>query len=211
MRLVTAEEMRLADSSAINEYGIPGAVLMENAGQALARQAEKMLGTLAGKKIAIFCGGGNNGGDGLVAARHLYNRGCEVRLYFLADPEVFRGDALLNYNIITNMGITGFQLLEGNRLNVARMALWSSDLAIDAIFGTGMRDNVQDIALEVINMLNESNTPVIACDIPSGLSASTGQPLGAAVKAAATVTFGFCKMGLVLPAARQFVGELISS
>ena len=89
------------------------------------------------------------------------------------------------------------------------MALWSSDLAIDAIFGTGMRDNVQDIALEVINMLNESNTPVIACDIPSGLSASTGQPLGAAVKAAATVTFGFCKMGLVLPAARQFVGELI--
>ncbi len=209
MRLVTAEEMRLADNSAINEYGIPGAVLMENAGQALARQAEKMLGTLAGKKIAIFCGGGNNGGDGLVAARHLYNRGCEVRLYFLADPEVFRGDALINYNIITNMGITGFQLLEGNRLNVARMALWSSDLAIDAIFGTGMRDNVQDIALEVINMLNESNTPVIACDIPSGLSSSTGQPLGAAVKAAATVTFGFCKMGLVLPAARQFVGELV--
>ncbi len=209
MRLVTAEEMRLADSSAINEYGIPGAVLMENAGHALANQAEKMLGTLNGKKIAIFCGGGNNGGDGLVAARHLYNRGCEVRLYFLADPEVFRGDALLNYNIITNMGITGFQLLEGNRLNVARMALWSSDLAIDAIFGTGMHDNVQDIALEVINMLNESDTPVIACDIPSGLSASTGQPLGAAVKAAATVTFGFCKMGLVLPAARQFVGELI--
>lgn len=209
MRLVTTDEMRLADEAAINEYGIPGAVLMENAGQAVVAQVEKMLGTLEGKKAAVFCGGGNNGGDGLVVARHLYNRGCEVRLYFLADPDVFRGDALTNYNIITNMGIAGFQLSEGNRLNVARMALWSSDIAIDAIFGTGMRDNVQDTALAVINMLNESDTPVISCDIPSGLSSATGQPLGAAVEATATVTFGYCKMGLVLPAAKPYVGELI--
>ncbi|MBQ1501433.1 MAG: NAD(P)H-hydrate epimerase [Firmicutes bacterium] len=164
MRLVTAEEMRQADSSAINEYGIPGIVLMENAGQAVVRQAEKMLGSLAGKKAAIFCGGGNNGGDGLVVARHLFNKGCEVRLYFLTDPEVFRGDALTNYDIITNMGIEGFLLSEGNRLNVARMALWSSDIAIDAIFGTGLHDNVHGTALNVINMLNESNTPVIAVD-----------------------------------------------
>lgn len=209
MRLVTAEEMRQADSMAINEYGIPGIVLMENAGQAVVQQAEKILGDLAGKKAAIFCGGGNNGGDGLVIARHLFNRGCEVRLYFLTDPEVFRGDALTNYNIINNMGISGFQLAEGNRLNVARMALWSSDIAIDAIFGTGMHDNVQGTALAVINMLNESDTPVIAVDIPSGLSSSTGQPLGGAVKATATVTFGFCKLGLTLPAARPYVGELV--
>lgn len=209
MRLVTAEEMRLADESAINDYGIPGVVLMENAGQAVVRQAEKMLGTLSGKKAAIFCGGGNNGGDGLVVARHMYNRGCEVRLYFLTDPEVFRGDALTNYKIITSMGLTGFQLYEGNRLNVARMALWSSDIAIDAIFGTGLRDNVQDTALAVINMLNESDTPVVSCDIPSGLSSTTGKPLGAAVKATATVTFGYCKLGLALPAARPYVGELI--
>lgn len=209
MRLVTAEEMRLADEAAINEYGIPGLVLMENAGQAVVRQAEKMLGTLSGKKAAVFCGGGNNGGDGLVVARHLYNRGCEVRLYFLTDPDVFRGDALTNYTIIANMGITGFQLYEGNRLNVARMALWSSDIAIDAIFGTGLRDNVQDTALAVINMLNESDTPVISCDIPSGLSSTTGKPLGAAVKAKATVTFGFCKLGLALPASRPYVGELV--
>lgn len=209
MRLVTAEEMRMADEAAINEYGIPGSVLMENAGQAVVRQAEKILGTLPGKKAAIFCGGGNNGGDGLVVARHLYNRGCEVRLYFLADPDVFRGDALTNYKIITNMGIAGFQLSEGNRLNVARMALWSSDIAIDAIFGIGLRDNPQNTSLAVINMLNESETPVISCDIPSGLSSTTGQPLGTAVKAAATVTFGYCKMGLVLPAAKSYVGELV--
>lgn len=209
MRLVTAEEMRQADSSAINEYGIPGIVLMENAGQAVVRQAEKMLGSLAGKKAAIFCGGGNNGGDGLVVARHLFNKGCEVRLYFLTDPEVFRGDALTNYDIITNMGIEGFLLSEGNRLNVARMALWSSDIAIDAIFGTGLHDNVHDTALNVINMLNESNTPVIAVDIPSGLSSVTGQPLGGAVEADATVTFGYCKLGMTLPAARPYVGELV--
>jgi len=209
MRLVTAEEMRLADEAAINEFGIPGIVLMENAGQAVVRQAEKLLGDLDGKKAAIFCGGGNNGGDGLVVARHLFNRGCDVRLYFLTDPEIFRGDALTNYNILSNMSVAGFQLTEGSRLNVARMALWSADVAIDAIFGTGLREDVRDITLQVINMLNESDTPVISCDIPSGLSSTTGQPLGGAVKADVTVAFGFCKLGLVLPAARPYVGKLV--
>lgn len=209
MRLVTAEEMQQADHAAIADFGIPGIVLMENAGQAVVRQAEEMLGDLAGKKAAIFCGGGNNGGDGLVAARHLHNRGCEVRLYFLTDPEIFRGDALANYNILNNMGVSGFQLSEGSRLNVARMALWSSDIAIDAIFGTGLRDDVRDITLDVINMINESNTPVISCDIPSGLSSTTGRPLGGAVRADVTVTFGYCKLGLVLPQARPFVGKLV--
>lgn len=209
MRLVTAEEMRLADRMAIEEYGIPGVVLMENAGLAVVRQAAKMMGGLAGKKVSIFCGGGNNGGDGLVAARHLYNQGCDVRLYFLTDPDIFRDDALTNWQILKSMGVSGYWLTEGNRLNVARMALWSSDLAIDAIFGTGLSDDVGGIALAVINVLNESNKPIIACDIPSGLSGDSGQPLGAAVKATATVTFGFCKQGLVLPAAEPYVGELI--
>ena len=115
MRLVTAEEMRLADQAATNDFGIPGIVLMENAGQAVVREVETLLGSLAGKKAAIFCGGGNNGGDGLVVARHLHNRGCEVRLYFLSDPEIFRGDALANYTILNNMGLGGFQLSEGIR------------------------------------------------------------------------------------------------
>lgn len=209
MRLVTAEEMQQADRAATVEYGIPGIVLMENAGQAVVQQAEAMLGDLCGKKAAVFCGGGNNGGDGLVAARHLHNRGCEVRLYFLTDPEIFRGDALANYQILNNMGVSGFQLSEGSRLNVARMALWSSDIAIDAIFGTGLRDDVRDITLSVIQMLNESDTPVISCDIPSGLSSTTGRPLGGAVKADVTVTFGFCKLGLVLPQAKPYVGRLV--
>ena len=209
MRLVTAEEMRLADQSAVNDFGIPGIVLMENAGLAVVRQAEEMLGELAGKKAAIFCGGGNNGGDGLVVARHLHNRGCEVRLYFLNDPEVFRGDALINYQILNNMGVSGFQITEGSRLNVARMALWSADIAIDAVFGTGLREDVRDTTLSVIDMLNESDTPVISCDIPSGLSSTTGRPLGGAVKADVTVCFGYCKLGLVLSAAKPYVGKLV--
>lgn len=209
MRLVTAEEMRLADRLAMEDFGIPGMVLMENAGQAVVQEAEKMLGSFEGKKAAIFCGGGNNGGDGLVVARHLHNRGCEVRLYFLNDPEVFRGDALANYQILNNMGVSSFQLTEGSRLNVARMALWSSDIAIDAIFGTGLRDDVRDVTLSVINMINESDTPVISCDIPSGLNSTTGQPLGGAVKADVTVTFGYAKIGMMLPAARAYVGRLV--
>jgi NAD(P)H-hydrate epimerase len=209
MRLVTAEEMRQADKMAMEEYGIPSMLLMENAGLALVRQAEEMLLGASGKRIAIFCGGGNNGGDGLVAARHLYNRGCDVRLYFVSDPDIFRGDALNNWQILKNMGVSGYWLTEGNRMNVARMALANSDLVIDAIFGTGLNDNVSGVALAVINVLNESNRPIIACDIPSGLSAETGLPLGAAVKAATTVTFGFCKQGLALPISAPYVGRLV--
>jgi NAD(P)H-hydrate epimerase len=107
------------------------------------------------------------------------------------------------------MGITGYWLTEGSRLNVARMALWSSDIAIDAIFGTGLNDNVTGTALAVINILNESNKPVISCDIPSGLSSLTGLPLGVAIKATRTVAFGFYKIGLVLPSAAPYVGELV--
>ena len=210
MRLLTADEMRLADQAAINDFGIPGIVLMENAGLAVVRQVEELLGhDLNGKKAAVFCGGGNNGGDGLVAARHLHNRGCEVRLYFLTDPDIFRGDALANYEILCNMGVSGLQLSESRRLNLARMALWNADVAIDAIFGTGLHDDVQGVNLEVIQMLNESSTPVVACDIPSGLSASSGKPLGDAVRADVTVTFGYCKLGLVLSAAKPYVGKLV--
>ncbi|MCL1816172.1 MAG: NAD(P)H-hydrate dehydratase [Clostridiales bacterium] len=209
MRLVTAEEMRQADTMAIEEYGIPGMLLMENAGLAVTRLADEMLSGVGGKRIAIFCGGGNNGGDGLVAARHLYNRGCDVRLYFVTDPDIFRGDALSNWQILKNMGVSGYWLTEGNRLNVARMALANSDLVIDAIFGTGLNDNVSGVPLAVINVLNESNRPIIACDIPSGLSAETGLPLGMAVKATATVTFGFCKQGLALPVSAPYVGRLV--
>ncbi|MCL2496066.1 MAG: NAD(P)H-hydrate dehydratase [Clostridiales bacterium] len=209
MRLVTAEEMRMADKMAIEEYGVPSMLLMENAGLAIVRQAEAMLGSVNGKKVAVFCGGGNNGGDGLVAARHLYNRGCDVRLYFVTDPDIFRGDSLTNWQILKNMGVSGYWLTEGNRLNVARMALASADLAIDAIFGTGLNDNVSGVPLAVIDVLNESNRPIISCDIPSGLSAELGLPLGTAVKATVTVSFGFCKQGLVLPTAAPYVGSLL--
>ena len=209
MRLVTAEEMRQADKMAIEEYGIPSMLLMENAGLAVVHEAEEMLGEVKGKRIAIFCGGGNNGGDGLVAARHLYNRGCDVRLYFVTDPDIFRGDALSNWQILKNMGVSGYWLTEGNRLNVARMALANSDLVIDAIFGTGLNDNVSGIPLAVINVLNECNRPIISADIPSGLSAETGLPLGAAVTATVTVTFGFCKQGLALPVSMPYRGRLV--
>jgi len=207
MRIFTAEEMRLADSTAINTYKIPGVVLMENAGRALADEAFDLAGG-AEKKYLIIAGGGNNGGDGFVAARHLINRGTQVRLFLTSPIEKFKGDALINYQILQKMGVEGQVMEENKRLNVLKIALLQTDLIIDCVFGTGLNAVVRGLYPAIFDLINESNIPIVACDIPSGLSADSGRPLGKAVCAARTVTFGYPKLGLCLPEAAAYVGEL---
>jgi len=208
MRILDGDQMRQVDNTAIQYYGIPGIVLMENAGLALTHAAGEMLGSIAGKKVVVFAGGGNNGGDGFVVARHLHNKGAAVRIFLLANPEVYSGDAKTNLQILAKMGLTTQRILEKDQLDTVRLALWSADLVIDAIFGTGLKDEVRGMALPVINIINECQKPVLACDIPSGISSFTGKPMGVAVMAKRTVTFGFYKLGLVLPAAYAYTGEL---
>lgn len=208
MLLVTAEEMRELDRATIEEIGIPGPVLMENAGLRLLEVAEEMLGEIAGKKVTIFVGKGNNGGDGLVLARHLVNRGAEVKVLLMCRPEEIKGDALLNLKIYQNMGQKVHQVLRDNGLNIVRLALFSSHLVVDAIFGTGFKGRVDDFTGRVIEIINSSQRPVLAVDIPSGLEANTGQVWGPCVKAAATVTFGLPKVGLVLYPGAEYTGTL---
>ena len=204
MRLVTASEMRELDRRAIEEFGIPGLVLMENAGRQVAEVVKEMLGGAAGKRVAVFAGKGNNGGDGLVAARHLFNAGAAVKVYLLADPGEITGDALTNLKIWQKMG----QPVEAAVETSLPDLLKNEDLIVDAIFGTGFRGVPREPAAGIIKAINASGKPVVAVDIPSGLEADTGLARGACVRAARTVTFGLPKLGLVQEPGASYAGRL---
>lgn len=207
MRVVTATEMRQIDQVAIEEYGIPGIVLMENAGLGVVEVIQSLINNLSGKVFSILVGKGNNGGDGLVVARHLYNRGAQVKVLLLADPEDFQGDARVNLKIWQNMGQPVYQVNQVNGINIVKVALLSTDLIIDALYGTGFRGTVNEKVGRVIELINASDKPVVSVDIPSGLEADTGQA-GLCIKADHTVTFGLPKLGLVVEPGASYAGKL---
>lgn len=209
MKLLTGEEMRAADAAASAHFGVPGIVLMENAALAVVEQTRLLLGELKGARAVVFCGGGNNGGDGFAIARHLFSRGAETRVFLLAQEEALQGDALANYHMLRSFGVTPQVVKDSQQLNLLRLAIYSADVVIDAIFGTGLSGAMDALSLSVVKAINAGRKKVVAVDIPSGLCARTGQPLPGAVEAALTVTFGFCKLGLVMPAAAPYVGRLV--
>lgn len=208
MRLVTAGEMGDLDRLTIKEFGIPGVVLMENAGLAVVKVAAGLLGETAGKKVVIFAGRGNNGGDGFVVARHLANRGTEVQVFLAAEQDRVTGDALVNLNIWKKMGHKIYSLTRSNDINLVRLALMNADLVVDALYGTGFKGTIQKPVASIVEAINTCNRPVLAVDIPSGLEADTGRVNGPCIRALHTVTFGLPKIGLVLPEARRYVGRL---
>ncbi len=202
MDMVTAAEMREIDRRAMEEFGIPGVVLMENAGLSVVRAVRRA----GGRRVLILCGPGNNGGDGLVAARHLY-REKEVGVWLAAPPESYRGDALINLNILGKLGHP-LQVLSG-RDDLRRLAsdLARADLVVDALLGTGTARAVTGMLSEAIGLVNDCGVPVLAVDIPSGVCADSGRILGIAVRAAKTVTFGLPKRGLFLFPGAACAGE----
>ena len=208
MRVVTGAQMRELDRAAMEDYGIPGLVLMENAGLAVVRVVRQILGDLAGRRVAVFAGKGNNGGDGLVVARHLFNAGAEVKVLLLARPEEITGDAAVNLSIWQKMGQPVYPVVSGEDLNAVRLFLVGTACVVDAIFGTGFKGAAREPAAGVIEAINASGKPVVAVDIPSGLEADTGQVHGPCVRAANTVTFALPKLGLVQEPGRSHVGEL---
>ncbi len=205
MIVATPEKMREYDDYAITKWGIPSAVLMENAGRSTYRllKEEYLKGR---RRVAIFCGHGNNGGDGFVVARYALRDGFETEVFLLADPSSLKGDALLNMDLYCSLG--GRILpIEGDPGRAA-VGLKKCDLIVDAIFGTGLAKEVRGAQRAVIEGMNASGKPIIAIDIPSGLDGERGIPLGVAVKATHTYTYGSPKVGQLLHPGVTYRGKL---
>jgi NAD(P)H-hydrate epimerase len=200
------EQVRTVDRRAIEEYGMDGLVLMENAGRGA---AEVLVSLGIFGPVLVCCGKGNNGGDGLVMARHLANRGMAVRILLFAKPDELTGDAAVNYGIVARSGIALSAhppptIDEASIRNELAMADW----IVDALFGTGLSGPVRAPLAQVIAAINASRARVLAIDIPSGLDCDTGKPLGPTVRAHHTVTFVAPKMGFSFPHAHEWLGQV---
>lgn len=206
MKFCTAAEMRRLDEKTIRECGIPGVVLMENAGRGAAILTREHFGDLAGRRVVVVCGRGNNGGDGLVMARVFHGWGAEVRVFLLGERDRVQGDARINLDIAQKMGLEVVEVQDDSRLD--QFSLSGADLVVDAILGTGLNSEVGGLYRTVIEAINRSGAPVAAVDIPSGLNADTGAIMGWAVRADLTVTFGLPKVGLLMMPAERLVGRL---
>ncbi|MGE5381066.1 MAG: NAD(P)H-hydrate dehydratase [Methylocystaceae bacterium] len=207
MKVVTRNQMVEIDRLATERYGIPGMVLMENAGLQVVDAALTLLGA-GGSAAVIICGAGNNGGDGFVAARHLSNSGFKVTCYLLGDIQKLKGDALTNYIILTRMGLSPINIANEEELELAAGVMSSSHLIIDALYGTGFTGTLEGISKRVVELINEVSVPVLAIDIPSGLDANNGMTSELAVQADWTVTMALPKLGLLQPSAAPYVGRL---
>lgn len=201
MKLALAAQMKEIDSIAIEQRGIPSLQLMEKAASLVADEVESLLRQCEYKMAAVFCSAGNNGGDGFACACLLLQRGCGVRLCFVGSEEKLTPDCRHNYERFLNMG--------GKILSPNEMEISGCGCVVDALFGIGLNRPITGVYAAVINTVNASSVPVVACDIPSGISADTGEILGAAVKASVTVTFSCAKPGLLQGAGSEYCGRLV--
>ena len=188
--ILSTKEIYEIDRLTEEKFGISHLILMENAGRSVAEIVKNIFGDLEGKKIAVICGKGNNGGDGFVAARYLFNWKADVRVYFKGDPKEYKKISFTNFNILCKMGIMLFEWEKIKKEELEKM-----DLIVDGIFGIGIKGEVKGREKNLIKMINESKKEIVSIDIPSGLDADTGKILGEAVKADVTVSFGFGKKG----------------
>ena len=206
-RHVTPEEMREIDRRAIEDFGIPGLVLMENAGRNAFFQAADMA-TGKSAHILCACGKGNNGGDGFVCARHLANNGYDVTVFLAGNPDDLKGDARTNGEICRRMDLPFFSVIPENTERF-RNELGSCSLVVDAFLGTGLSGRVREPFSTLITLINEAKKPVLALDTPSGLDAGDGRILGTCVTANRTVTFGLPKTGFLQNGGPSVTGRVI--
>ncbi len=208
MRLVYAAEMQALDRYTIEEVGVPAEVLMENAGRGVVEILEKRLAEALPRGVYILCGPGNNGGDGLVVARHLHQRGIPVKAVLLAPEEKYKGEAGVNLRIARYAGVPLEVILDEEGVSRLAPELSAAGLVVDALFGTGLSRELSGRFAQLVEIVNGLPCPVVAVDMPSGLSADTGRPLGVAVRAHLTATMALPKVGQVIYPGRLYTGEL---
>jgi len=203
MNYITPAKMREIDKRTQEEFDIPATILMENAGRAVFQTAIDMLATelLTGKKdkkTVVVAGSGNNGGDALVAARHLINNRVEVDIFLIAASEKLGGEAKANYNRAEKVARTmakSIEILTEGNLSSFKEKLKESQLIVDGIFGIGLDREVKEPQKTIIQLINESQKSVLAVDVPSGLDATDGKIFGVCIEAEETVTFARPKTG----------------
>lgn len=204
IRPLSRDEVRSIDARAADEFHLPTLVLMENAGRGAAERLRVRLSP--GARVVIACGPGNNGGDGGVVARHLDAWGHLVHVAWFADPDSLHGDAAIQRHILTASGIPQSVCL-GSEIDL--LWLWrDADWIVDALLGTGLTRPVEGILLSAIAAMNRSGRAILALDLPSGLDADTGIPLGDAVRATFTTTFVAPKLGFSAPGASSYTGAV---
>lgn len=199
----SAKDARDFDLEAQQKLGIPSIILMENAGRGVAEESLKMISGRG--SIAVVCGTGNNGGDGLVAARHLLGAGKKVKIYLFAEEGKLKADPLTNLTILRRLKAEIIFARSAADIKEVKRAT----LIIDAIFGIGLSTPVRSPLAGVIDYLNRSGRPILSVDIPSGLSTDTGEVLGAAIKAKKTVTFVAPKKGFYLCDGPRHCGKIV--
>jgi len=203
MKLVTSDQMRQVDSEAIDKRKIPGEQLMENAGSGIADAIlDELIIDPSQTKVAVFCGKGNNGGDGFVIARCLHQADVDVVLFFMGPPDKLSPDARLNFDRATKSEITMVEIKSADDLP----GDLEVDLVIDAVFGTGFSGAPRGLSAELIDYINQQDAEIVAVDLPSGLNADNGQHEGMAVVADYTLTLALPKYGLYLSPGRELAG-----
>jgi NAD(P)H-hydrate epimerase len=209
MRVLNAAQMREADRRTIEEIGIPSLVLMENAGRQVVAAMEAVHGDLQDHVIAVLCGRGNNGGDGFVIARTLLQRGVDVSVFLIGRVADVRGDARVNLEILGRLGLTTVEVSDSQKWELHFSEVSNCTLIVDAIFGTGLNAPLAGLLETVVADVNASGIPVIAVDLPSGLSADSHEPIGESIVAGTTVTLAAPKLSLVLPPAETRAGDVV--
>ena len=208
MKIAQVSEMRHLDQTAIQRYGISGPILMENAGEATYYVILEKLGSVSGLDVLVVCGSGHNGGDGLVVARKLYSMGAQVHIFCLGKPEKFDDTVRPFYKMVQKLGIPFSLVHEDADVPALADALSEADVVVDALFGTGLDREVGGRYAKVITLINESDGIVFSIDIPSGIHGDTGQVMGVAVRADATITFGLPKPCSLIYPGFEFGGDL---
>src|SRR3954468_24401960 len=209
MRILNAAQMREADRFTIEEIGIPSLVLMENAGRQVVAAMEAAFEKELEGRVAVLSGRGNNGGDGFVVARTLLQRGIDTVVFVIAPVADVRGDARTNLDILGRLGVTVVEINDEQSWELHFSEISQCSLIVDAMFGTGLKEGLSGMLETVVADVNASDIPIVAIDLPSGLSADTPHLVGDCVDASMTVTLAAPKLPLVLPPGEAYGGDIV--